>query len=172
MPESHQQKLVSTSPTNTSLVVNISNILSIIGNSSPEYSIVRKDRMSNKGRGLASLIHNTIQYSVALPPAPTAQDNVMEAQAVSIVSVFTIVLLLNIYIPPTTSCPSGYSASIGHLLTAHNFIIMCDFNAHRSLWHCTLEEIPRGTNLADQMGMKIFPPELHPLLAAFFYFCL
>ena len=58
--------------------------------------------MSNKEWGLASLIHNTIQYSVAPLPAPTAQDNVMESQALNIVSGLKNVLLLNIYIPPTT----------------------------------------------------------------------
>ena len=118
----------------------------------PRYSIVRKDRMSNKGRGLAFLIHNSIQYSVAPLPPPTAHDNVMESQAVNIVSGLTNVLLLNIYIPPTTSSPSGYSANIEHLFTAHDSIIMGDFNAHHPLWHCTLEENQRGTNLADQIN--------------------
>ena len=72
----------------------------------PEYNIVRKD-MSNSGGGLALLIHNSIQYTVAPLPAPTAHDNVMESQAVNIVSGLTNVRLSNMYIPPTTSIPSG-----------------------------------------------------------------
>ena len=36
-------------------------------------------------------------------------------------------------IPPTTSSPSGYSAN-------------------NPLWHCTLEEYQRGTNLVDQIN--------------------
>ena len=82
-------------------------------------------------------------------PSPTAHDNVKESQAVNIVSGLTNVLLLNIYIPPTTSSPSGCSANIEHLFTAHDSIIMGDFNANHPLWHCTLEEKQRGTNLAD-----------------------
>ena len=66
------------------------------------------------------------------------------------VSGLTNVLLLNIYIPPITSSLSGYSPNIEHLFTAHDCIIMGDFNAHHPLWHCTLEENQRGTNLADQ----------------------
>ena len=100
--------------------------------------------MSNRGGGLAFLIHNSIQYSVA--PSPTAHDNVMESQAVNIVSGLTHILLLNIYIPPTTS-----SANIEHLFTANDSIIMGNFNAHHPLWHCTLEENQRGTNLADHI---------------------
>ena len=96
----------------------------------PEYNIVSKDRMSNRGGGFAFLIHNSIQYSVEHLPAHTAHDNVMESQAVNIVSGLTNALLLNIYIPPTTSSPSSY----------------------HPLWHCTLEESQRGTNLANQMG--------------------
>ena len=75
----------------------------------------------------------------------------MESQAVNIVSGLTNVLLLNIYIPPTTSSPSGYNANIEHLFTAHDSIIMDDFNVHHPLWHCTLEENQCGTNLAEQI---------------------
>ena len=75
----------------------------------------------------------------------------MESKAVNIVLDLTNVLLLSIYIPPTTSSLSGYSTNIKHLLTAHDFIVMCDFNVHHPLWHCTLEENQRGTNLADQI---------------------
>ena len=106
--------------------------------------------MPNRG-GLAFIIHNSIQYSMAPLPAPTAHDNVMESLAINIVSGLTKVLLLNIYIPPTTSS-SGYSANIEHLFTAHYCIIMGDFNAHHRVWHCTLEENQRGTNLADQIN--------------------
>ena len=63
--------------------------------------------MSNRGGVLAFLTHNSTQYSVAPLPAPTAHDNVMESQAVNIVSGLTNVLLLNVYIPPTTSNPAG-----------------------------------------------------------------
>ena len=96
----------------------------------PGYNIVRKNRMSNRGGGLAFLIHNSIQYNVSPLPAPTAHDNIMESQAVNIVSGLTNVLLLNIYIP-------------------HDCIIMGGFNAHHPLWHCTLEQNQHGTNLAD-----------------------
>ena len=53
---------------------NLSQLCSL---TAPEYNIVRKDRMSNRGGGFAFLIHNSIQYSVAHLPAHTAHDNVM-----------------------------------------------------------------------------------------------
>ena len=87
--------------------------------------------MSNRGGGFAFLIHISIKYSVAPLPAPTGHDNVMESQVVNIVSGLTNVLLLNIYIPPTTNSPSGYSANIEHLFTAHDCIIMGDFNENK-----------------------------------------
>ena len=60
---------------------------------------------------------------------------------------------LNIYIPPTTSSPSGYSAYIEHLFTVHDCIIMDYIYAHHPLRHRTLEENQRGTNLADQINV-------------------
>ena len=68
--------------------------------------------MLNRGGDLAFLIHYYIQYSVSPLLAPTAQDNVVESQAVNIVSGLANIILLNIYIPPTTSNASGYRANI------------------------------------------------------------
>ena len=56
-------------------------------------------------------------------------------QAANIVLGLTNVLLLNIYIPSTTSNSSGYSANIEYLFIAHD-----DFNAHHHLWHYIQEE--------------------------------
>ena len=93
----------------------------------------------------------------------------MESQAVNIVSGLTDVLLLNIY--PST--PSGYSANIEHLFTAHDSIKMGDFNAHNPLWHCTLEENQRGTNLAEQIYVsnygvlnEDFPTRITPTVSS------
>ena len=61
------------------------------------YIIVRKDRMSNGGGGLAFLIHNSIQYSVAPLPAPTTHDNLMELQAVNIVRFNKCSIVKHIY---------------------------------------------------------------------------
>ena len=71
--------------------------------------------MSNRGGGLTFLIHNSIQYSVALPPAPIAHDNVMESQAFNIVSGLTNVLFLNIYIPPTTNSAKRTNVNLGNI---------------------------------------------------------
>ena len=35
------------------------------------------------------------------------------------------------------------------------YVIMGDFNAHQSLWHCTLKNISK-TNLTDQINESIF----------------
>ena len=61
----------------------------------PGYNIVRNGMSSREG--LAFLIHNSIEYSVVSLSAPTAYDNLIESQAVNIVSGLTNVLLLNIY---------------------------------------------------------------------------
>ena len=45
----------------------------------------------------------------------------------------TELIMLNTYIPPTSSCAtSGFLPSLDHLMTTTNTLVLGDFNAHNS----------------------------------------
>ncbi|KAA0184157.1 hypothetical protein HAZT_HAZT008960 [Hyalella azteca] len=80
----------------------------------------------------------------------------MEHQAISISINGAQLHLYNIYIPPPTSCPPGFSPSLTPLLEldTHNTIIMGDFKAHNPAWYSTTQddrEAARGTALINQI---------------------
>lgn len=62
--------------------------------------------------------------------------------------------IVNIYIPPTSSCPSGYKASISHLLNLDNCILAGDLNAHHPLWDSNLTPDQRGEDLVDEIDVS------------------
>ncbi|KAA0202244.1 hypothetical protein HAZT_HAZT004432 [Hyalella azteca] len=57
---------------------------------------------------------------------------------------------MNVYIPPQSSCPPNFRASISHLLVP-NSLILGDLNAHDPLWHSRIQDT-RGEELADEIG--------------------
>ncbi|KAI5727897.1 hypothetical protein M8J77_008348 [Diaphorina citri] len=120
------------------------------------YSILRKDRGKNTGGGLAFIIHNSVQYSSVTIPTPRQQDTFLEQQAIAIKSGQTKITLVNIYIPPTSSCDAGYHANIEHLLELEDTILLGDFNAHHDLWDPYLPADQRGEDLVDQIDTSQF----------------
>ena len=59
--------------------------------------------------------------------------------------------VINIYIPPQSSCPQNFQASISPLLdNSSNTIIIGDINAHDDLWSPGNND-PRGDSIADQL---------------------
>ena len=69
--------------------------------------------------------------------------------------------VFNIYIPPATSCPPGYSPDLGPLLasSAGDAVVMGDFNAHHAVWHSPSTDnraVARGNAILDQVTSSHF----------------
>lgn len=124
--------------------------------SSPNHSLIRADREKNKGGGIAFLIHNSVPFSIVSTPSPANTQEHVEQQAIKITSGNSSIVLINVYVPPYSSCPPGSTTSIDHLLEQEHGIIMGDFNAHHSLWHSNLNEDSRGTELAAQISESAY----------------
>ena len=113
--------------------------------------MIREDRKSNSGGGLAFLVHNSIPFQSL--PKPRVDDH-LEYMAIKVDNI----AILNIYIPPASSCSSGYRPSLlPYFPTNTESIILGDFNAHDSLWNSALQDA-RGSQLADEIGDSNFAP--------------
>ena len=111
------------------------------------YTVLRQDRPANReGGGLAFLIHEDIVYT----PMQLPQDGTMECMGIKVDHNNTSFRVINYYIPPTSSCPEGYSASIEPLLKTDNTLVLGDANAHDPLWHSPLIDT-RGNKLAGEI---------------------
>ena len=112
------------------------------------FTLVREDRDRNKGGGLAFLVHKTIQFQ-QLHDLP--KDNHLESQGIKVNNTN----IVNLYVPPSSSCSNGYTASILPFLQMKDTIILGDLNAHDTLWHSSLSD-DRGKDLADEIGNSDF----------------
>lgn len=63
--------------------------------------------------------------------------------------------IFNIYIPPSSSCTSGYKPSLLPLLQHSDTLILEDFNAHDPLWYSQLSDT-KGSVLADEISNSNF----------------
>ncbi|KAI5753538.1 hypothetical protein M8J77_001119 [Diaphorina citri] len=125
-------------------------------NTHGHFSIIRHDRPnSERGGGLAFIIHDSILYKTFMLP-PSLPDEVIEQQCISVHSGTTELKIINVYIPPISSCPSGYRASISHLLNSDDTIIVGDFNGHHNTWDSYLSSDRRGEDLAAEIEQSDF----------------
>ena len=66
--------------------------------------------------------------------------------------------IINLYIPPCSSCPQGFSPNLDPLLEglqAHNSLVMGDFNAHNTAWFSNTEDqraATRGENIYQSIN--------------------
>ena len=77
----------------------------------------------------------------------TPEDPHTECQGILINGI----TLLSIYIPPSSSCKSGYKPILTPYLQYEDSILAGDFNAHDPLWHSELQDA-RGSDFADEIG--------------------
>ena len=110
----------------------------------PNFTLVRKDRASDSGGGLAIFIHKSIQF-LKLPDLPT--DGHTESLGVLLGDTN----IYNIYIPPTSSCTTGFKPNFNTLLPDGDSLVLGDVNAHDSLWHSSIQD-SRGSDLAEEIG--------------------
>ena len=113
-----------------------------------EFILIRKDRQTDAGGGLAFIVHNSIQYQ-KLPDTPP--DLHIETAGIKIADI----TIINVYVPPVTSCTPGYNPDFSRILSHSDAIIMGDFNAHDSLWHSTIKD-SRGEKLSEDISNSNF----------------
>ena len=110
------------------------------------YNMVRKDRPSQDGGGgLAILVHHSISFLPFNTDQFFQHDNISEHQGIIITlpgGVSTL-HLINIYIPPCTSCPPGHTPVLDPLfggLQLLDCLVMGDFNAHNPAWFSATDD--------------------------------
>ena len=133
----------------------------------PHFTTMHQDRQQGQGGGLLFFIHESVNFSKATTPAPTAPDPHLEAQSVTIQLKNLDLLITNVYIPPASSCTNGYQASIDHLLTGDDALVLGDFTAHHRLWYSTTTDA-RGNKVAEEIDnfnygcLKLYAPTRVP----------
>lgn len=105
----------------------------------PGYSIIRQDRLRNGGGGLAFIVSQDVQYYSCNLTSPPSSDDFIEQMGIKVTMGNDTIMLVNVYIPPISSCSPNYSASIRHLLDLKDCIIMGDINAHHEAWYSAFQ---------------------------------
>ena len=95
----------------------------------------------------------TIHSSIATWTARSLTNTPTEAQGIAIKG-DDEVHLYNVYIPPVSSCSSGFRPQLDELFNSRHAIIMGDFNAHHSTWRSALAEDTRSQLLAYTLDSK------------------
>ena len=80
----------------------------------PGYTAIRRDR-GQGGGGLMTLIHETVDFNTM--DIDQQNDGTREVQGVNIKMNEVELNIINYYIPPSSSCPQGYKASLQDLLS-------------------------------------------------------
>ena len=98
------------------------------------YNLVREDRRRNSGGGLAFLIHDSVHFTNL---NIDTNDQYIEAQGITITFHSSKLNILNIYIPPASSCP-GHTLDedvLSTLLSSDaDTLVLGDLNAHNVAW--------------------------------------
>ena len=119
----------------------------------PKYTLVRKDRGTNKGGGLAFLVHETIPFQVIPTPANLKNDPHTEELSISIPGQEQDHHIRNIYIPPVSSCTNGYIPPMDTVLNINESgLVVGDFNGHNKLWYSESNNDSRGDAIAEAIA--------------------
>ena len=110
----------------------------------PHYTLVREDRKKGKGGGLAFLVHTSIQFTLL---DSYKADLHLEHQAIKVENL----TLVNLYIPPKSSCSTGYKSVLTPIFPQEDALIVGDINAHDLLWSSTIED-DRGKDFSQEIG--------------------
>ena len=119
------------------------------------YTLIRKDRGTNKGGGLAFLVHKDVSFNLEPTPQSHEADQHLESLTISLPSKDNNHLFIrNIYIPPQSSCHQQYQPPINHLFDnlGASSLILGDFNAHHEMWHTDATEDARGRIIVDTIA--------------------
>ena len=117
----------------------------------PNYTVVRCDRAGGGGGGLLTLVHHSLQFTQR--PTPI-NDGVTETIIVNVNIAGLNLSVANVYIPPASSTPAGFHASIAPLLYA-DAIVLGDLNGHNEDWSQG-DSDTRGDLLASEFDSNDF----------------
>ena len=117
------------------------------------FTTVRRDRSTGQGGGLLAFIHSSITFTKLQLSKRTLDDSHLEELSIKIKLENTELIITNIYIPPASSCTTGYQPSLEHLMTTKDTLLLGDFNAHHSSWHSRSNDT-RGRKLADEINLS------------------
>ena len=92
----------------------------------PDYAVIRRDRPTGGGGGLVTLVHHSLNYIEIQTPL---NDNFAESIIVKTTISGLKLQIVNLYIPPQSSCAPNFAASLSPILT-NKFFIVGDINAH------------------------------------------
>ena len=118
------------------------------------FNLVRKDRGTNKGGGVAFLVHEDIPFQLEETPNALKNDPHTESITISIPGQNKPLKIRNVYIPPTSSCTSDYRPPINHLFSdlPDTSLVLGDLNAHHELWYSEDSSDLRGRDIADNIS--------------------
>ena len=123
----------------------------------PGYTTIRVDRPSGGGGGLLALIRKDVPFThtTAATRAFLPVDDVMEIQTLNLRIGGSDYGLANLYLPPSSSCPGGYTPDFSRLPGAfgaiQKYLVLGDFNAHHPSWYFSQAGDSRGDQLLDQL---------------------
>ena len=116
----------------------------------PGYAVVRRDRVGGGG-GLLTLVHHSLPYFEVASPV---NDGVTEAIIVNVTIAGSQLNIVNLYIPPASSTPGTFRASITPFLNADS-IVVGDVNAHNDEWSRGASDA-RGDLIATEVDANNF----------------
>ena len=116
----------------------------------PDYYLLRRDRPAGSGGGLAFLIHHSIPFTNI--DTSFILDQTIEVQSIAITIDHSPLIIYNVYVPPASSCPLGYSPDLSIILnrSGDDTLIVGDFNARHLGWFSTTTDA-RGDLIASEV---------------------
>ena len=95
--------------------------------------------------------HRSITFSKYPSSPESLSDPHLEELSIKAELGNTKLIISNVYIPPASSCSSGYQSSIERLLTTPDTFILCDFSAHQPSWYSRSTDT-RGRKMSDSIN--------------------
>ena len=122
-----------------------------------DYASVRRDREGGAGGGLLTLVHHSVSFRDS--GTVLTDDDTAETLLVTVTLEGGELHILNVYIPPATSCPAGYATNFDLLLRDRgDQLVMGDFNAHHDAWFSRTEDTraeARGVALSEPVDASL-----------------
>ena len=122
------------------------------------YTIVRRDRTTGGGGAMCLVSHTCMFSEWNTSDIIIIHDN--RGSGVEVRLGGSLLRIPNVYIPPASSCPTGYSPSFDDLRNARgDYLIMGDFNAHHPSWYARTED-DRAAERRESLDAAVLLTEL------------
>ena len=123
----------------------------------PGFTSVRRGRPGVRGGGgLLTLIHHSIKFTELPTDHLFPGDSTTEHLGVAVAWGDTTINIINIYIPPASSCPTHFRPDLSLLLNPNDTtIVMGDFNAHNAAWYSSTRDAAaagRGSAIVEAIN--------------------